>query len=257
LGFLRGKPHVPRYQITTPEQVVFHYEVAGLVARCMAWLTDQLLIWAGYVAILMVFAVLGNSLGIALIILGIFVLDFSYFVTFELYWGGQSPGKRLFQIRVISARGTRLRFADCLIRNLMRPVDMLPFAMVLGGTVAFIDRWHRRFGDMVADTLVIREARRALPQALANEKVRVNSFQTDVALRNRILTRVGPSERDLIMEMVLRRDQMDPVVREELFGGAAAHFRKSLGLPADLDHLSDEQAIVNLALLIQESKFTG
>src|SRR5205807_2631491 len=114
---------------------------------------------------------------------------------------GQSPGKRLFQIRVISARGNKLHFTDVLIRNLMRPVDLLPFAMVTGGVVAFIDQWHRRLGDMLADTIVIRHVRQQLPQSLANAKTRVNSFQTDAALRSRILMRVTRDERDLILDL--------------------------------------------------------
>ena len=151
-----------RYQITTPEQVSFHYTVAGPFSRCMAWLTDQALIWAGYIAIGFAFAGLGGPVSVALILLGIFLLDFGYFVYFELRWAGQSPGKRWFGIRVISARGTQLRFADVLVRNLMRPIDMLPFAMVLGGTVSLIDRYHRRLGDLVADTIIIQDVTRAL-----------------------------------------------------------------------------------------------
>ena len=248
---------MPRFRITTPEQVAFHYTIAGLVSRCLAWLTDQFLIWAGYVVLILTFSTLGGTLGIAFIILGMFILDFSYFVCFELYWAGQSPGKRLFQIRVISARGSKLRFADVLIRNLLRPVDMLPFAMVLGGTIALIDQWHRRLGDLGADTIIIRDTRRSLPQALAGEKTRVNTFQTNAALRNRILTRITREERDLIMDLALRRDQIEPAIREQLFSQAATHFRARFALPEDLDYLSDEQTVLNLALLIQDAKFAA
>ena len=101
----------------------------------------------------------------------------------------------------------------------------MPFGMVVGGTVACCDRWHRRLGDLVADTIVIRDVRRALPATLSTEKTRVNSFQSDAALRSRILTRVSRMERDLVMDLALRRDQMDPAIREELFGKAATHFR--------------------------------
>ena len=245
-----------RFRITTPEQVAFHHVVAGVVARCMAWFFDQLVIWSGYIAIILLFAGFGGGLSVALIILGIFVLDFSYFVLFELYWAGQSPGKRLFKIRVIAARGNRLTFADVLVRNAMRPVDALPFAMVTGGTCALVDRWHRRLGDIAADTIVVRDAQQAAPAALAGEAGRANSFAADPALRGRILARVSRDERDLILDLVVRRDQIEPTVREELFGQAAAHFRSRLALPGDADHLSDEQTVVNLALLIQESKFT-
>jgi uncharacterized RDD family membrane protein YckC len=251
---------VNKYRITTPELVAFHYAIAGLSTRCLAWLLDEVFIISGYAAIIFASLWLGG-LGtfwvLAAIILGMFILDFSYFVFFELYWQGQSPGKRRFHIRVISAQGSKLRFNDVLIRNLMRPLDLLPFGMVVGGSVACIDKWHRRLGDMVADTIVVRDVRQELPQALANEKTRVNSFRTDPALRNRILTRITRPQRDLIMDLALRRDQIDPAVREQLFAQAASHFRSGLALPSDLDHLSDEQTVVNLALLIQEERFTA
>jgi uncharacterized RDD family membrane protein YckC len=246
-----------KYQITTPEQVTFHYTVAGPFARCMAWLTDQVIIWIGYIVIVSVFAKLGGSLAIAFIVLGIFILDFSYFTWFELRWTGQTPGKRRFGIRVVSSRGAKLRFADVLTRNLMRPIDLLPFGMALGGTVCFVDRWHRRLGDTLADTIVIRDDIRELPQAIAGEKSRVNTFQIDPAVRTRILTRVSRPERDLILDLAIRRDQIDPTAREELFAQAATHFRATLALPADVDYLSDEQTVVNLAMVIQDAKFTG
>ena len=246
---------MPKFRITTPEQVAFHYATAGMASRYLAWLVDELIIWSIDAALVIALAQLGE-LGVALIILGVFVIDFSYFTFFELRWSGQTPGKRLFALRVISARGSQLRPVDLLIRNLLRPVDMLPFAMLTGATVAAIDKWGRRLGDFAADTIVIRDYRKSLPVALANEKSRVNSFNTDAGLRNRVLTRVTREERDLIMDLVLRRDQIEPAVREELFSGAAAHFRSRLALPENLGHLSDEQTVVNVALLIQEAKFT-
>ncbi len=246
---------VPRFRITTPEQVSFHYATAGMASRYLAWLIDESIIWAIDAALVFALAPAGET-GIALIILGVFAIDFSYFTFFELRGSGQTPGKRVFGLRVISARGSQLRPIDLLIRNLLRPVDMLPFAMLTGATIAAIDKWGRRLGDLAADTIVIRDYRKALPVALANEKSRVNSFNADAALRNRVLTRVTREERDLIMDMVLRRDQLDPGVREELFSGAAAHFRSRLALPEDFGHLSDEQTVVNVALVLQEARFT-
>ena len=246
-----------KFRITTPELVSFQYVIAGLATRCLAWLVDQTLILGLYVVVIIAFASLGGGLGIALIILCIFIIDFSYFVLFELYRAGQSPGKKMFKIRVISARGGGLCFTDVLIRNLLRPIDLLPWGMVVGGAVAVADRWSRRLGDIAADTIVIRDIQDALPSALAHEKSRINSFQSDSAIRNRIFTRISRDERDLIMELTLRRDQIEPTIREELFHGAAEHFRSRLNLPSDLTHLSDEQTVINLALLIQEAKFTA
>ena len=217
-----------KYQITTPEQVVFHYTMAGPFARCMAWLVDEAIIWAGYLALFMMLVTIlrafqdspggigdtVQSIGLIILILGMFVLDFCYFVYFELRWAGQSPGKRCFGIRVISARGTRLRFADVLLRNLMRPIDMLPFAMAVGGTVCFIDRWHRRLGEHGRRHHHHPPDQPGAAPAMAAEKSRVNSFQTDPVLRSRILRGwIGP-RRDLILDLAIRRDQIDPDARQ-------------------------------------------
>jgi uncharacterized RDD family membrane protein YckC len=248
---------LPKLEIMTPEQVVFRCEVAGLVARALAWLLDSAIILAGYAAILLAFSAFGGALGVFFIILGIFFLDFSYFVLFEIYRAGQTPGKRALGLRVMSVQGTRLRFGEAVIRNLLRPVDMLPWVMVLGGTVAFFDRWHRRLGDLAAETVVVRYARQALPQALAAEKSRANSFRDNRGLRQRILTRITREERDLILDLAVRRDQLEAATRESLFGAAARHFRDRFGLGEDLEHLSEEQTVINLALLVQDAKFAG
>lgn len=245
-----------KFRIITPEHVAFHYDVAGLISRGLAWLIDQAIIIVIDIAIIMAFARAGGMIGIALIILCMFIVDFSYFVASELYSAGQTPGKRAMHIRVISSRGSKLRFADVLIRNLLRPVDLLPWAMAVGASIALIDRWHRRLGDLVAETIVVRDGRKEIPQAMAGEKNRMNSFQNDPALRSRIVTRVSRAERDLIIDLALRRDQMESLVRQQLFTQAAQHFRQRLSLPEEHVHLSDEQTVMNLALLLQEAKFT-
>jgi hypothetical protein len=148
-----------------------------------------------------------------------------------------------------------LRFPEILIRNLMRPLDTLPFAMLLGGAVAFLDPLSRRLGDMVAETLVVRDAKRQLPQALLTQQARANTFQEDQALRARILGRVTREERDLVLDLMLRRDQMELRVREEIFAQAATHLRRRFNLPENLDYLSDEQVVLNVALVVQGAKF--
>ena len=40
-------------------------------------------------------------------------------------------------------------------------------------------------------------------------------------------------------------------------GIAASHFRRRYALPEDLEHLSDEQTVLNLALVLQSARFTA
>ena len=257
-GFpIRGqeKMLMQRFRITTPEQVYFHYEAAGLISRAMAWWMDQLFVWLARIAVVMVMATAGGYLAFVLILLGFFLLDFGYYLFFEIYWAGQSPGKRMFRIRVVSSRGGKLRFADVFIRNLMRPLDTLPLFMTLGGLVAFFDPLHRRIGDFAAETMVVRDLHVRLPETLLAQRARVNSFEEDPVLRSRIFARVTRDERDLMLDLMLRRDDLDPGTREDIFSQAAAYFRQRYALPEDLEHLSDEQTVINLALMNQRSWF--
>lgn len=247
---------MPRYEIMTPEQVRFHYETAGLMSRAMAWTVDQLLLWVCRFILAYFFLGSGMLAGWAMFLLGIFALDFGYFMVFEYWWAGQSPGKRLFRIRVISAQGGRLLYPQIFMRNLIRPLDTLPFAMLLGGIVAWTDRLHRRLGDFVGETLVVRDERLALPEAELDQRSRANTYQADPVIRNRILTRVTREERDLLLDLVLRRDELAPQVREELFHQAAAHCRARYSLPEDQEYLSEEQTVTNIALVLQKVKFT-
>ena len=245
-----------KYKITTPEQVTFHYEIAGIASRAMAWTIDQLLLWALRISLIMIFYTPGVYMGFVFIFLGIFALDFGYYILFELYWSGQSPGKRFYGLRVVSSRGGRLRFPEVFIRNVLRPVDTIPIAMTLGGAVAFIDPLRRRLGDIAAETLVVRDSRVTLPENALENRNRANTFETDTAVKNRILARVTREERDLLLDLTTRRDELEPEVRAEMFRDAASYFGKRYGLPENLEYLSDEQVVINIALVIMSAVFT-
>jgi len=246
---------VVTYQITTPEQVSFHYEVAGLISRACAWLIDQVLLWTLRIALGMALgSVLPGGLGTAAALIGYFAVDFGYFVLAELWMTGQTPGKKAFRLRVIADDGTRLTGTAVLIRNLLRMVDTLPMFMVLGGSVALCERHHRRLGDLAAGTLVIREAGATIPTALTEARGRQNTFEADPVVRQRILNRVTRAERDLLYDLMLRRDTLDGSARRQLFARAAAYCRARYNLPTDLEHLSDEQTVLNVALVIHRGQ---
>ena len=245
-----------QHRITTPEQVHFHHETAGLWSRAVAWVVDQLVLLL--FRIIAVWAILKGGAGasgfaVAGVLFVFFALEVGYYIGFELWWNGSSPGKRLFKLRVISARGGRLQPTDVIIRNLLRPVDLLPWGNLLGGVVAFFDPLSRRLGDMASETLVIREATRSIPEAIKKHRGRDNSYLADPAIAGRILARVTREERDTVWDLVLRRDGLDVDVREDLFARAAQLLRDRYSLPED-QHLSDEQTVLNVALVIQTAR---
>ncbi|MEM1097191.1 MAG: RDD family protein [Planctomycetota bacterium] len=243
---------LPRFAITTPERVTFYRRPAELPTRAIAWLIDQALVMVLRIAFLATLLGIGEiGLGLALVLL--LVLDFGYFTILEWRWAGQTPGKRAMGLRVVSATGARLDGGDLLLRNLVRPIDSLPFTMAVGGTVAWIDPYRRRLGDLLAGTLVVRDVQAELPKAVFDAGQRVNSFEDEPAVRRRILARANRDERDLLMDLAQRRDQLEPAVRAKLFAQAHAYFAERFALP-DADHLSDEQAVLNLALVLRDPR---
>ncbi len=252
-----------RYTITTPEMINLQFELAGIYSRALAFLVDAAAIVASIIVLDFASALTLTFLSPYLAYTSIFLVTFGillgYFPVFEIYLQGRTPGKRMMGLRVIDADGRRLSAGSVIIRNMARLVDFLPELMFLGGMVALVDRWHRRIGDFAAQTVVIRERTSALPIGrIRDMRRRDNSFLADAAIRARLLERISVAERDVIFDLALRRDQLDVVAREGLFQLAASHMQKKLGLkPDQYEHLSDEQYILNIAMVLQEGWFKG
>jgi len=144
-------------EVVTPEGVSLHLPAAGPVPRALAWLIDLGIRGGLMMVCSMVFAVLGRG-GVGLYAVALFVVVWFYPVVFEATWG-RTPGKRALGLRVVAANGAPVGWLASFVRNLLRVVDMLPFAYTAGLVTSLADPWSRRLGDMVAGTLVVHEPR--------------------------------------------------------------------------------------------------
>jgi uncharacterized RDD family membrane protein YckC len=162
--------------IVTPENVEITYELAGIGSRTVAAFVDSMI--HALVLVVVVYAVIAlNETGVRLPpgwepwivgggILLLFGLFWGYYIFFETRWSGQTPGKRLLRLRVIKDGGYPIDFRTAVIRNLMRYVDWLPTAYVIGVLSIFFSRDYKRLGDFAAGTLVVRERTTVAPQQL-------------------------------------------------------------------------------------------
>ncbi|MBF0107060.1 MAG: RDD family protein [Deltaproteobacteria bacterium] len=74
-----------------------------------------------------------------------------YFIYFE-YKRGQTFGKRIFSLKVVSLKGGRLTLGQCVLRDLIRYIDC---SMIFPGLIAIIaSERGQRLGDFAAQTLV-------------------------------------------------------------------------------------------------------
>jgi len=85
------------------------------------------------------------------------LIVFGYFTLMEGYLG-QTVGKMLLGIKVIREHDGEvpgLRVAA--IRTILRLIDVLPFAYLVGYIAVLISAKNQRLGDMAAHTLVVRK----------------------------------------------------------------------------------------------------
>ncbi len=140
--------------VETPEGIVLSLRPAGLVSRSMAFLVDlliRLLIDAGLALAL---APLGR-MGIGLLLIAMFAVEWIYPIFFELGRAAATPGKRIFGLRVVMDTGLPITPAASVTRNLLRAADFLPLGYAFGIITLLLNRECKRLGDLAAGTLVV------------------------------------------------------------------------------------------------------
>ena len=158
-------------EILTPERAVLGYRLAGVGSRALAHLMDIVIVAASMILIwIVVFAAVGavdRAVATGLLMFLTFLLPILYFVLSEGLGNGQTLGKRTLGIRVRMADGTPVGFEAAVLRNLLRPADMLPPPYLVGLASIFLSDRAQRLGDLVAGTVVISERQEAPRYAVA------------------------------------------------------------------------------------------
>lgn len=224
-------------EVDTPEHLAFKARVAGPVRRAAAWGIDLLV--RGAILFALVMSSLAASaqaedlgldlsgLSTGLMLLGLFVLNWFYFVGFEMVTGGRSPGKMALNLRVVKDQGLTISWRESVLRNLARAGDLLlvdTAVLPLGLVVMGCDRRFRRLGDLVAGTMVVVEPSTRIPQ------IEVPAPDPELV---RSLPRSLPLNADELeaIDLFVRRRRLAPTRREELARILAPELAERLGLP--------------------------
>lgn len=148
-------------RITTSQNIDIDYEVAGLGERILARLIDMGLLMVLFIAGFIIFGITGdvtgsNNLWVIFAVTCTLIFAF-YDLAFEIFMNGQSIGKRIMKIKVISLDGSQPTIGQYLLRWLFRIID---FGLIEPGLVALavaaICEKPQRLGDIVAGTMLIR-----------------------------------------------------------------------------------------------------
>jgi len=205
--------------IDTPEQVHLEFTLANIGSRFMAVLLDTI-IQAVVFVILLVFvsAVLRVQLSgsstyslwvLAIFILVNFCLFVGYHAAFEVFWRGQTPGKRWAGIRVIKDSGRPINGFEAIARNAVRIIDQLPAMYGIGIITILLNSKNKRLGDFVADTLVVHEKKVKESELFFN----TSATKTEAVLYQ--AGKLGIQEIELIETFLSRRLDIPPDIRRQ------------------------------------------
>lgn len=239
----RQKPFDTHIEIITPENIMFHYRVAGPFRRLPAYLVDLVIqlavITVSLVVIMLVFGTASLAgVGMGVFLIGLFVMTWFYGGLFEALWNGQTPGKRMMQIRVLSVDGQPIRPLQAVLRNILRTVDALPTVYFvlptyqLGLLSATLNDRFQRLGDLASGTMVVVEEpqHRAGVVRIDDPAVMRLAEQLPPGLN------VGRGLAVALSSYVLRRRSFSGGRRLEIARHLGEPLRVQFGLPAETNY---------------------
>jgi uncharacterized RDD family membrane protein YckC len=235
-------------EVITPEHVHIRLEPAGVGSRFLAIMIDALIVTAASIGIMTALQfVLPSGIATAIGITANFVLTWGWHVWFEVKKQGRTPGKRALRLRVIDARGLPVSLHQSLVRNIVRILDFMPAFYGVGAIAMLVTPSRRRLGDLVADTVVVRDAQPLAYSGQLAAQRRHNSLRTPRVLRL-IRHRISLEEREFLLTLCLRADRMAPAARYDLMEEVSKVYREKLDLEAD--EISGENLVRDLTAVL-------
>jgi uncharacterized RDD family membrane protein YckC len=235
--------------IQTPESVELEFTLAGVGNRALALMIDYLLVFLLLSFVSFVASFLSEQLVnlslllgggtqgldlwlIAIALLVTMAIYWGYFVGFETWWQGQTPGKRLTKIRVINDNGKPEGVFQATLRALLRPVDDILF---IGFFCILLGEREKRIGDWLAGTLVVQEER-----AIGEGHVRIGSASQTLAqtlMNEAAIGNLLPDDFATLREYLQRRTALTKAARQQLSVKLAQQLKEII----ELEQLPQEQ----------------
>jgi hypothetical protein len=171
---------------------------------------------------------------IAFAILVFFLIFFGWFIIFEAWWSGRTPGKRALGLRVVRDGGFPIDVGASIIRNLVRIGEVLLGFYAVSAISALVSKENKRLGDFAAGTLVVRDRADAVPDL-------------DAYLARPARSELGLSAEDRLLaeRFLARRATLDRNARHRLAMRIADRIRPTLNTP--YPQLDDEALLEFLA----------
>lgn len=234
---------MPTFEVQTAEGIRLRTELAGVGSRLGAALLDLILIVAGYLSLLLLLALLNlvlqetgvdlfggaSSFVMGLMVGGILLVLPGYFAVFHVLWNGQTPGKRMLNLRVVDAHGAGAAPAAHLLRSLLWLVEAVLWVPIpLGLALIIFTPRCRRLGDIVAGTLVLAETGPVGSGEPWPDKRWEELEPKQLDLSAGMAAKLGEEDLALMRDAIGRRD-LPSATRQQLYREIVEHYAGQLG----------------------------
>ncbi len=146
------------FQIETAQNIGIQQKVAPIGDRVLAFLLDMLILIVYTIISTISLASLNVGKGETYMIYVVIGLPiFLYYLLWETFYNGQTPGKHVMKIRVVQLDGSRPKFSQYLIRWLLRLIDITLGSGSIAVVTILMNGKGQRIGDLAAKTTVISE----------------------------------------------------------------------------------------------------
>ena len=204
-------------RIQTTQNVSLEYETASVGDRILASLIDYGLYFVWFIA----WSVLNGEYhlspgGRAGQVIPLLPTTF-YMLACEVFFNGQTLGKKALGLRVVRLDGTRAGLGDYLLRWLLRPLEIVATLGVVALITILLNGRGQRLGDLAAGTAVISLKKRPdYTTPLAGEVAAIVGYQPvftqaaalsdhDVALIRKLLYHGSKQENYLLLNEVANK----------------------------------------------------
>ncbi|AFD09224.1 RDD family protein [Solitalea canadensis] len=222
--------------VQTAQNVYLDYELASVGDRILSTLIDWLIIVVYFLFWVVVFSTISQEPGFAFLSLLSLPVLF-YHLLMEIFFNGQSIGKRAMKIQVVKLDGSTPSIGDYLLRWLLRIIDISTFYGVIGLVTIVANGKGQRIGDLAAGTTVV--------------KLNSNKDYHDIPV-----TRIDPSYKVNFPEVTLLNDADINLIkkiinrslkanREDMLGPVANKVKEITGVQSPLSDYVFLQIVIS------------
>lgn len=233
-------------KIPTSFNIDLEFETADAMKRFLAWLIDFAIRAAYYLLVYMAISALSlnQTTTIVLFILVISIPVMLYFLVLEIAMGGQSPGKKLLHMKVVSLTGNQPTVSQHLIRWIFRMIEspLMFWALFIPVIIPIVAMartpYNQRLGDVIAGTIVISTKRSGSIEETIFRDMSATDYQPQFPQIMRLSDRDMNKVKELLDKALKAND-------DELAAKVAYRVKEVLHIQSDLSNTHFLETVLN------------